>query len=113
MSSRPSRWATIIASTYEGRADEAAGLLGPALPGAAGLRGTAEYEALLAGREEPADVHGVASRDGQGGVAERNVGATAARRRRAGGTSDQVVGRATSASSRVATRSSPAVAAAG
>ncbi|GER22982.1 ABC transporter substrate-binding protein [Zafaria cholistanensis] len=51
--------AAIIASAYEGRADEAAGLLGPALPWTAGMRDGAGYREILAGRAEPARVDGV------------------------------------------------------
>lgn len=51
--------AQIIASTYENRADEAAGLLGPALPYAAEQRTSEDYKAILAHRAEPAKVDGV------------------------------------------------------
>lgn len=51
--------AAIVESVYEGRADVAEGLLGPALPYAAGLRGDADYRELLEGRAEPARVDGV------------------------------------------------------
>ena len=46
--------AAIIASVYEGRADEAQGLLGPALAWTAGARSTAAYEDLLTTRAAPA-----------------------------------------------------------
>ncbi|WP_373287805.1 ABC transporter substrate-binding protein [Zhihengliuella salsuginis] len=51
--------AQIIASAYEDRADEAVGLLGPALPWTLEERGGADYDEILAGRAEPADVDGV------------------------------------------------------
>ncbi|QXT64344.1 ABC transporter substrate-binding protein [Tessaracoccus palaemonis] len=51
--------ASIIASVYEGRADEAAGLLGPALAWAADHRDDADYREILAGRAEAATVDGV------------------------------------------------------
>lgn len=51
--------ATIVSSVYEDRADEAAGLLGPALPWAAELRDDPEYQGLLDDRAEPAQVDGV------------------------------------------------------
>ncbi|WP_309080694.1 ABC transporter substrate-binding protein [Zhihengliuella sp.] len=51
--------AQIIASAYEGRADEAVGLLGPALPWTLEERGGPEYHAILAERAEPAAVDGV------------------------------------------------------
>lgn len=51
--------AAIVASVYEGRAQEAQGLLGPALAWTVGARGTAEYEGLLAARATPAKVDGV------------------------------------------------------
>ncbi|MBN9202154.1 MAG: ABC transporter substrate-binding protein [Microbacterium sp. SCN 70-18] len=51
--------AQIIASVYEGRADEAAGLLGSALEWTVGARDTAEYSDILATRAEPATVDGV------------------------------------------------------
>lgn len=51
--------AAIVASVYEGRADVAEGLLGPALPYAAGFRDDADYAALLAARAQPAKVDGV------------------------------------------------------
>ncbi len=51
--------AAIVESVYEGRADIAQGLLGPALPYAAGLRDDPEYTKLLASRNEPAKVDGV------------------------------------------------------
>lgn len=39
--------ARLVSDVYEGRADIAKGLLGPALPWAAGLRDSADYQALL------------------------------------------------------------------
>ncbi|WP_139146609.1 ABC transporter substrate-binding protein [Arthrobacter sp. SW1] len=51
--------AAIVQSVYEGRADVAQGLLGPALPWAAGGREDAEYRKLLAARPAPAKVKGV------------------------------------------------------
>ncbi|MFT4258237.1 ABC transporter substrate-binding protein [Microbacterium sp.] len=51
--------AAIVASVYEGRADVAEGLLGPALPYAAGFRDDADYQQALAGRAEPVKVDGV------------------------------------------------------
>ena len=52
--------ATIVDTVYEGRADVAAGLLGPALPWAADLRDDASYEDELAAHETaPATVDGV------------------------------------------------------
>ncbi|OUE25984.1 Glutathione-binding protein GsiB precursor [Clavibacter michiganensis] len=51
--------AALVSSVYEGRADEAAGLLGPALPWAADLRDGASYRDALAGRAAPAQVDGV------------------------------------------------------
>ncbi|MBK0417643.1 ABC transporter substrate-binding protein [Leucobacter sp. CSA1] len=51
--------AAIISSVYEGRADEAEGLLGPALPWAAELRDDAAYREALEGRPAPAEVDGV------------------------------------------------------
>ncbi|MFT4213512.1 MAG: ABC transporter substrate-binding protein [Microbacterium sp.] len=52
--------ATIVATVYEGRADVAEGLLGPALPWAAELRDTSAYEdELAAGTTTPATVDGV------------------------------------------------------
>lgn len=51
--------ATIVDTVYEGRADVAEGLLGPALPWAAELRETDAYAEVLAGRAEPAQVDGV------------------------------------------------------
>ncbi len=51
--------AEIIAGAYEGRADAAAGLLGPALPWAADLRGSADYQEIVSKRAEPAQVDGV------------------------------------------------------
>ncbi|WP_104168334.1 ABC transporter substrate-binding protein [Arthrobacter sp. SX1312] len=50
--------ATIVANVYEGRADVAEGLLGPALPWAAEERDDA-YQGILEGRPEPAPVDGV------------------------------------------------------
>ncbi|MBC3192325.1 ABC transporter substrate-binding protein [Pseudonocardia sp. C8] len=51
--------AAIIAGAYEGRADSAAGLLGPALPWAADLRRDPAYARALAARPAPAPVRGV------------------------------------------------------
>lgn len=51
--------AALVQNVYEGRADEAQGLLGPALPWAAPGRGAADYPAALAHRPEPAVVDGV------------------------------------------------------
>ncbi|WP_277209879.1 ABC transporter substrate-binding protein [Isoptericola croceus] len=51
--------AAIVASVYEGRADVAEGLLGPALPWAAGHRQQDTYQETLEGRAEPAEVDGV------------------------------------------------------
>ncbi|MDR7381681.1 ABC transporter substrate-binding protein [Promicromonospora iranensis] len=51
--------AAIVESVYEGRADVAEGLLGPALPWAADFREEAAYRELLDGRSAPADVDGV------------------------------------------------------
>lgn len=51
--------AAIVASVYEGRADAAEGLLGPALPWAAGYRGDAEYAQILDERVTAATVSGV------------------------------------------------------
>ncbi|MBM7050630.1 ABC transporter substrate-binding protein [Rothia sp. ZJ1223] len=51
--------AQIIASAYEDHADEAAGLLGPALPYAAGQRDNNEYKQILEGRSEPARGEGI------------------------------------------------------
>ena len=51
--------ATIISGTYEGRADEAAGFLGPALPWAADLRESQEYKEIISQRAEPKKVDGV------------------------------------------------------
>ena len=51
--------AAIIESVYEGRADIAEGLLGPALPWAAEYRGDTEYERILGDRAEPAKIDGV------------------------------------------------------
>lgn len=50
--------ATIVSGVYEGRADVAEGLLGPALPWAAGERGE-DYQTALAKRAKPAPVDGV------------------------------------------------------
>lgn len=51
--------ARLVADVYEGRADEAAGLLGPALPWAAGLREDDAYADLLDQRSPAARVDGV------------------------------------------------------
>jgi peptide/nickel transport system substrate-binding protein len=51
--------AALVQNVYEGRADVAAGLLGPALPWTAPGRETPEYAAALAGRPAPAPVNGV------------------------------------------------------
>ena len=51
--------ARLVKDVYEGRADEARGLLGPALPWAADLRSVPEYTQLLAQRAKPAKVDGV------------------------------------------------------
>lgn len=51
--------AALIAGAYEGRADSAAGLLGPALPWAAELRNAPGYTRALADRPAPARVDGV------------------------------------------------------
>ncbi|EYT53657.1 ABC transporter substrate-binding protein [Leucobacter sp. UCD-THU] len=51
--------AAIVDSVYEGRADVASGLLGPALPYAADLRDDAGYRERLDGRAEAARVDGV------------------------------------------------------
>jgi peptide/nickel transport system substrate-binding protein len=51
--------AALVERVYEGRADEAAGLLGPALPWAASHREAATYRNGLAGRATPAPVEGV------------------------------------------------------
>ncbi|WP_370288532.1 ABC transporter substrate-binding protein [Nocardioides sp.] len=51
--------ARLVDQVYEGRADEAAGLLGPALPWAAALREDDAYTAALAQRSRPARVDGV------------------------------------------------------
>ncbi|MFT3877405.1 MAG: ABC transporter substrate-binding protein [Propioniciclava sp.] len=51
--------ASIVASVYEGRADVAEGLLGPAVPWAAGLRSESAYRDVLAARPAPAKVDGV------------------------------------------------------
>jgi peptide/nickel transport system substrate-binding protein len=50
--------AAIIESVYEGRADVAEGLLGPALPWAAGYREEPGYQDVLDGRATPSDVDG-------------------------------------------------------
>lgn len=50
--------ATIVEQVYENRADEAAGLLGPALPWAAELRDTDDYEATLDTRADAATIAG-------------------------------------------------------
>lgn len=46
--------ATLVNDVYEGRADEAAGLLGPALPWAADLREEDSYTSIVEERVEPA-----------------------------------------------------------
>ncbi len=51
--------AALVSGVYEGRADAATGLLGPALPWAADLRDGASYRDALAGRATPAQVDGV------------------------------------------------------
>ncbi|MFN3218374.1 MAG: ABC transporter substrate-binding protein [Acidimicrobiales bacterium] len=51
--------AAIVNSAYEGRADEASGLLGPALAWTTELRDTDDYRSILAGRAEPATVDGI------------------------------------------------------
>ena len=51
--------AAIVKQVYEGRADVAQGLLGPALPYAAGLRTEAAYTDILAKRPAAAKVNGV------------------------------------------------------
>lgn len=51
--------ARLVKDVYEGRADEARGLLGPALPWADALRSDADYQRILAQRAEPAKVDGV------------------------------------------------------
>lgn len=51
--------ATLVARVYEGRADEARGLLGPALPWAAPGRSEGAYATALARRAQPAPVAGV------------------------------------------------------
>lgn len=51
--------AAIVELVYEGRADVAAGLLGPALPWAADLRSSDEYTSILDTRPAPAPVDGV------------------------------------------------------
>lgn len=49
----------IVKSVYEGRADVASGLLGPALPYAADYRKDADYQKLLNARATPKKVNGV------------------------------------------------------
>ncbi|VXA92003.1 ABC transporter substrate-binding protein [Nocardioides sp. AX2bis] len=49
----------LVADVYEGRADEATGLLGPAVPWAAGRRDAEAYGEVLADRADPAPVDGV------------------------------------------------------
>jgi peptide/nickel transport system substrate-binding protein len=51
--------AAIVESVYEGRADIAEGLLGPALPWAADYRTKADYQEALEGRAAPRSVDGV------------------------------------------------------
>jgi peptide/nickel transport system substrate-binding protein len=51
--------AAIVERVYEGRANEAEGLLGPALPWAAGERKDPSYAQTLAGRSKAAPVNGV------------------------------------------------------
>ncbi|WP_080792571.1 ABC transporter substrate-binding protein [Corynebacterium pacaense] len=51
--------ATLVDGVYEGRADEAVGLLGPALPWAAEYRDREGYRATIGQRAEPATVDGV------------------------------------------------------
>ncbi|MFC6356701.1 ABC transporter substrate-binding protein [Luethyella okanaganae] len=51
--------ATIVANVYEGRADEASGLLGPALPWAAELRDRPAYRKTLDAAAQAASVNGV------------------------------------------------------
>lgn len=51
--------AAIVELVYEGRADEAEGLLGPAIEWAADLRDSQEYQDALAGRADVAPVDGV------------------------------------------------------
>ncbi len=51
--------AAVVAGVYEGRADVAAGLLGPALPWAAEERDAAYAASLADGRAQPAKVSGV------------------------------------------------------
>ena len=51
--------AALIEGVYEGRADIAEGLLGPALPWAQDFRGSQSYQDTLEGRAEPAQVDGV------------------------------------------------------
>ena len=55
---------TIVDRVYEGRADKAAGLLGPALPWAAGERDSASYAAALATRVTATAVKGTPIRLG-------------------------------------------------
>jgi len=50
--------AAIVESVYEGRADVAEGLLGPALPWAAAYRDEPAYQDTLEARAEPADADG-------------------------------------------------------
>lgn len=50
--------AAIVDSVYEGRADVAAGLLGPALPWAAALRDDPDYRSILGGRAAAKDPAG-------------------------------------------------------
>ncbi|MHA2789620.1 ABC transporter substrate-binding protein [Corynebacterium sp. S7] len=51
--------AALVENEYEGHADVAAGLLGPALPWAAPLRDSADYRTTLDSRATPATVDGV------------------------------------------------------
>jgi len=51
--------AALIAAVYEGRADEAQGLLGPALAWTAGARDTPAYQTLVSSRATPARVDAV------------------------------------------------------
>lgn len=51
--------ASIVAAAYEGRADEAVGLLGPALAWTVDARDTDEYREILSRRATPAKVDGV------------------------------------------------------
>ncbi|MHC5558850.1 ABC transporter substrate-binding protein [Kocuria sp. U4B] len=48
----------VVEGVYEGRADEAAGLLGPAIPYAAAGRDTGAYRTALADRAQPEDPQG-------------------------------------------------------